>query len=78
VTAVLLLVTLAFVAVAGFVAVFTMEPRRQAITLSLFGLCLALLFVVLQAPDVALSELAVGSAVLPLLILLTLRKVGGR
>jgi uncharacterized MnhB-related membrane protein len=78
VTAVLLLVTLAFVAVAGLVAVSTMDPKRQAITLSLLGLCLALLFVVLQAPDVALSELAVGSAVVPLLILLTLRKVGGR
>jgi energy-converting hydrogenase B subunit D len=36
------------------------------------------LFVALQAPDGALSELAVGSAVVPLLVLLTIRKVGGR
>jgi energy-converting hydrogenase B subunit D len=78
VTAVVLLVVLAFVAVAGFVVVATRDPRRQAITLSLFSLGLALLFVVLQAPDVALSELAVGSAVVPLLVLLTIRKVGGR
>jgi uncharacterized MnhB-related membrane protein len=78
VTTVVLLVALAFVAVAGFVVVATEDPRRQAITLSLFSLCLALLFVVLQAPDVALSELAVGSAVVPLLVLLTIRKVGGR
>jgi energy-converting hydrogenase B subunit D len=78
VTTVVLLVALAFVAVAGFVVVATQDPRRQAITLSLFSLCLALLFVVLQAPDVALSELAVGSAVVPLLVLLTIRKVGGR
>ena len=77
-TTVVLLVVLAFVAVAGFVVVATQDPRRQAITLSLFSLCLALLFVVLQAPDVALSELAVGSAVVPLLVLLTIRKVGGR
>ncbi|MGW4487418.1 hydrogenase subunit MbhD domain-containing protein [Amycolatopsis sp. NPDC004368] len=74
-TTVVLLVALAFVAVAGFAVVATANPRRQAITLSVFGLCLTLLFVVLQAPDVALSELAVGSAVVPLLVLLTLRKV---
>jgi uncharacterized MnhB-related membrane protein len=78
VTTVVLLVALAFVAVAGFVVVATPDPRRQAITLSLFSLCLALLFFALQAPDVALSELAVGSAVVPLLVLLTIRKVGGR
>ncbi|MGK3201830.1 Na(+)/H(+) antiporter subunit B [Amycolatopsis kentuckyensis] len=77
-TTVVLLVVLAFVAVAGFAVVATPDPRRQAITLSLFSLCLTLLFVVLQAPDVALSELAVGSAVVPLLVLLTIRKVGGR
>jgi len=78
VTTAVLLVALAFVAVAGFAVVATPDPRRQAITLSLFSLCLTLLFVVLQAPDVALSELAVGSAVVPLLVLLTIRKVGGR
>jgi energy-converting hydrogenase B subunit D len=78
VTTVVLLVALAFVAVAGFAVVATPDPQRQALTLSLFSLCLALLFVVLQAPDVALSELAVGSAVVPLLVLLTIRKVGGR
>ncbi|MEV4147129.1 hydrogenase subunit MbhD domain-containing protein [Amycolatopsis sp. NPDC049691] len=77
-TTAVLLVALAFVAVAGFAVVATPDPRRQAITLSLFSLCLTLLFVVLQAPDVALSELAVGSAVVPLLVLLTIRKVGGR
>ncbi len=77
-TTVLVLVALAFVSVAGFAVVSTADPRRQAITLSVFGLCLALLFVVLQAPDVALSELAVGSAIVPLLVLLTIRKVGGR
>ncbi|MGW5720200.1 Na(+)/H(+) antiporter subunit B [Amycolatopsis sp. NPDC003865] len=77
-TTVVPLVALAFVAVAGFAVVATPDPRRQAITLSLFSLCLTLLFVVLQAPDVALSELAVGSAVVPLLVLLTIRKVGGR
>jgi energy-converting hydrogenase B subunit D len=77
-TTVVLLVALALVAVAGFAVVATHDPNRQAITLSVFSLCLAVLFVVFQAPDVALSELAVGAAVVPLLVLLTLRKVGKR
>jgi energy-converting hydrogenase B subunit D len=77
-TTVVLLVALALVAVAGFAVVATHDPKRQAMTLSVFSLCLTVLFVVFQAPDVALSELAVGAAVVPLLVLLTLRKVGKR
>nr|WP_308295692.1 DUF4040 domain-containing protein [Streptomyces sp. ODS25] len=57
------------------VAALTRDPVRQAAVLAVLGLCLALLFVVLQAPDVALSQLAVGTAITPLLILLTARKV---
>jgi energy-converting hydrogenase B subunit D len=44
------------------------------VTLSVYGLCLTVLFVVLQAPDVALSQLAVGTAVVPLMIMLTVQK----
>jgi energy-converting hydrogenase B subunit D len=73
----LLLGVLALVAVAGLVVVRTRAPARQAVTLSVYSLSLTLLFVLLQAPDVALSELAVGAAVVPLLVLLTLRKIGG-
>ena len=36
------------------------------------GLALALLFMALQAPDVAFSELTVGTVALPLLFLVTL------
>lgn len=57
------------------VAALTRDPVRQAAVLAVLGLCLALLFVLLQAPDVALSQLGVGAAVTPLLILLTARKV---
>ncbi|WP_329063657.1 Na(+)/H(+) antiporter subunit B [Amycolatopsis sp. NBC_01480] len=70
-----LLVALALVAVSGLVVIATSDPKRQAAPLSVFSLCLTVLFVVFQAPDVALSELAVGAAVVPLLVLLTLRKV---
>ena len=43
--------------------------------LSGYGLLLALLFMVFQAPDVTLSELTVGGVVLPILLLLALAKV---
>ncbi|WP_171163545.1 hydrogenase subunit MbhD domain-containing protein [Streptomyces sp. I05A-00742] len=66
---------LLFVAVAATSAVLNRDPARQALVLSLLGLGLAVLFTVLQAPDVGLSQLAVGSALTPLMILLTVRKV---
>jgi energy-converting hydrogenase B subunit D len=45
--------------------------------LSIYGLILTIFFLLLQAPDVALSELAVGSAALPLMILVALVKAEG-
>ena len=61
-----------FVAATGAGVVLSREPRRQALAIAVNGLVLALLFFLLQAPDVAYSELAVGTAALPLLILVTL------
>ncbi|MGW1892344.1 Na(+)/H(+) antiporter subunit B [Streptomyces sp. NPDC002004] len=69
---------LAFVVIAATMAVLTRNPARQAVVLAALGLGLAVLFAVLQAPDVALSQLAVGTALTPLLILLTVRKVARR
>ncbi|SEG84117.1 Uncharacterized MnhB-related membrane protein [Actinacidiphila yanglinensis] len=68
-------VALALVVVCATLAVLCREPARQAVVLGALGLCLAVLFAVLQAPDVALSQIAVGTALTPLLILLTVRKV---
>lgn len=59
----------------GAAVVLTRDPRRQAIAIGFNGIVLALLFMVLQAPDVALSELAVGTVALPLLFLGTLAAV---
>jgi energy-converting hydrogenase B subunit D len=66
---------LVLVTVVATVAALTRDPVRQSVVLSVLGVCLALLFLAVQAPDVALSQLAVGSAVTPLLILLTVRKI---
>ena len=68
------LVALVLVAVGGTAVVFTREPSRQALVASFYGLLLTALFVAFQAPDVALSELGVGTAAVPLMILLALSK----
>ena len=73
-----IVVALLLVAGAATAAVLDRDPVRQALVLPSSGCRLALLFTLLQAPDVALSQLAVGSAVTPLMILLTVRKVRGR
>lgn len=68
----LLVATFLLAAVAGTGVVFTRCPRRQALAIAANGLALSLLFMALQAPDVAYSELAVGTAALPLMILAVL------
>ncbi|HEY1524577.1 MAG TPA: DUF4040 domain-containing protein [Solirubrobacteraceae bacterium] len=71
----LLVVLLTLVALAGTVTVLIREPARQAIAVGIFGLLLALTFFVLQAPDVALSEIVVGSVALPAMLFLAIAKV---
>ncbi|HEX4226762.1 MAG TPA: DUF4040 domain-containing protein [Pseudonocardiaceae bacterium] len=71
----LVMLMLGLVAVGGTVVVFTRSPARQAITLSVYGVLLSVLFLLLAAPDVALSQVAIGSAVVPLMVLLALRTV---
>ena len=48
---------------------------RQAILLSFYGLGLTALFVVFQAPDVALSELVVGTIAYPLVLVAAIARV---
>lgn len=71
----LVVLMLGLVAVGGTMVVFTTAPARQAITLSVYGVLLSVLFLALAAPDVALSQVAIGSAVVPLMVLLAVRTV---
>ncbi|GBE66462.1 hypothetical protein MFM001_29240 [Mycobacterium sp. MFM001] len=71
----LVLVVITLVGVTGTVVALTGRPEQQAIPLSVFGLALTMLFVVLQAPDVALSQLVIGGVVVPLMVMLTFRAV---
>ena len=68
-------VLLVLLALGGLAVVLTREPLRQALVLGVYGLLLALLFFVLQAPDVALSQIVVSTVGLPVMILLALRKL---
>lgn len=62
-------------ALAGTLVVTSRIPRRQVYAMAANGVALALLFFVLQAPDVAYSEIAVESVIVPLLFLTTLAAV---
>ncbi|TYK45450.1 DUF4040 domain-containing protein [Actinomadura decatromicini] len=69
---VLIGVALALVVAMATAVVLTRDPARQAIVLSGYGLVLGLLFLILQAPDVAMSQLAVGTVLVPLIVVLAL------
>lgn len=66
---------LSFVAVTAAAVVLTRDPAKQAIGISFYGLVMALMFFIFQAPDVALSQIVIGAVALPLIILLALTKV---
>lgn len=63
---------LGLTALAGLLVVLSRDPKRQVYALCANGLVLALLFFALQAPDVALSEITIGTVVTPLLFLVAL------
>jgi len=66
---------LTFVTVTATAVVLTRDPAKQAIGISFYGLVMALMFFIFQAPDVALSHIVIGAVALPLMILLALTKI---
>jgi energy-converting hydrogenase B subunit D len=69
-------VTAIALAVAGATAVaLTRDPLRQIVLSGLYGLILTALFVILQAPDVALSMLVVGAVAYPVVVLVVIARV---
>jgi uncharacterized MnhB-related membrane protein len=74
----LLGIALTLVLLGAVAVVLTDDPRGQAVTLSVYGLLMTVLFVLLAAPDVALSQLAVGAAVVPLMVVLAIRRIRSR
>ncbi len=73
-TDVVQLVAMLLVAGFGLAVVVTREPVHQAMVFALSGGALALLFLAVQAPDVALSEIVVGAVAWPAMVLFTVAK----
>ena len=74
---VLIGIALTLVLLGGATVVLTRDPQQQAVSLAIYGALMTLLFFLLAAPDVALSQVVVGTAIVPLMVLLTIRKIRG-
>ena len=64
--------------ISAILAVHFENLLSSVIALSITGFFCAAEFLLLHAPDVAISEAAVGAALVPLIFIVTLRKVSGR
>jgi uncharacterized MnhB-related membrane protein len=69
---------LILIAVSGFMVVRTRDVTAQILSLSFYGLLLAVMFFVFQAPDVALSQIVVGAVALPLMVMLAIARMQHR
>ena len=72
------LMALGLVAAGATAVVLVRDLPRQAIVNGLYGLTLAILFLVFQAPDVALSQLVVGAVAVPIVLLAAIRRTRRR
>lgn len=61
----------------AILAVHFEKLLSSVIALGLTGVFAAAEFLLLHAPDVAISEAAVGAALVPLIFIVTLKKLGG-
>ncbi len=68
-------VLMLLVAVSGFAVVRTRDVTSQIISLSFYGILMALVFFFFQAPDVALSQITVGAVALPLMVMLAISRM---
>ena len=66
---------LILVAIIGTGVVLTRQTTSQVIALSFYGIVLAMMFFIFQAPDVALSQITIGAVALPLMFMLALAKI---
>jgi uncharacterized MnhB-related membrane protein len=71
-------VALLFTAVGALCVVLARDIVRQAVIFSFYGFALVILFVVFQAPDVALSALVVSGIAYPLVLVGAIARVKGQ
>jgi energy-converting hydrogenase B subunit D len=66
--------SLVLVALGATAVAFSLDPLRQILVSGIYGLLLVMLFVTLQAPDVALSMLVVSAVAYPLIVLIAISR----
>ena len=66
---------LGLVVLASTAVVLARDPLRQMLVNGVYGLLLVVLFVVFQAPDVALSMLVVSAIAYPVVLLVAIARV---
>ena len=69
------LAALLMVGLAGTTVVLVGDPLRMTLLNAVYALTLTILFLVFQAPDVALSMLVVGGIAYPIVLLAAISKV---
>jgi energy-converting hydrogenase B subunit D len=69
------LAALLMVGLAGTTVVLVRDPLRMTILNAVYALTLTILFLVFQAPDVALSMLVVGGIAYPIVLLAAIARV---
>ncbi|NPA68856.1 MAG: DUF4040 domain-containing protein [Chlorobi bacterium] len=70
---ILTIISLIVLIVAGFYAVFKKDLIHAVVATSVISLVLSLMFYLLQAPDVALTEAAIGIALSTIIFIITIR-----
>lgn len=63
-----------FLIVIAFTVIFHKQNFTIIIYISAFGLIAALLYAINQAPDVAIAEVAIGSAIIPLIYVISIAR----
>jgi energy-converting hydrogenase B subunit D len=71
-------VALALPALGAPALVLTRDPLKMVLVSGIYGWMLVLLFIVLGAPDVALSMLVVSTVAYPLILLVAIARVRAR
>ncbi len=74
-TVILGVALLALIAASALGVVRTDDVTCQTISLSFYGLLLALMFFLFRAPDVALAQITVGAIALPLMVMLAITRM---
>lgn len=71
------ILSLLLAAAAGTAVTLTEEPVRQAIVSGVFGIALTVVFLLLEAPGVAMAVVVVTVLAVPVMILVTMANIEG-